>query len=119
MIYRLLNWLNINPRILLDHTAVSEKHCMEIFKKIYGYSVTIPVPDYFYGSMFQSLITNQMYEVLDELKIKRYYVYYDWDKFVRLRLREIEGEEVDWNTELDVRILFRNKNDALLFRLTM
>lgn len=118
-IYKILNLFNINLRSVMRQTTFSYAYELAIAKNIYRHSVIVPVSENWTGSLFSPLCTSSAVDTLEELGITRYYIYFDWKKFVDLRLQEIEGEiPVIWQKDLELQILFRNKSDALLFRLT-
>lgn len=103
----------------MRQTTFSYAYELAIAKNIYRHSVIVPVSENWTGSLFSPLCTSSAVDTLEELGITRYYIYFDWKKFVDLRLQEIEGEiPVIWQKDLELQILFRNKSDALLFRLT-
>lgn len=118
-VFKILNWLNIDVKPLLRHTAPSWAYELAVIKNIYQYSVTIPMNSSWEGSLIFDPVPESVHDTLKELSITLYHVYYDWSKFVYLRLQEIEGEiPVIWQKDLEMKLLFRNEADALLFRLT-
>lgn len=119
MFYKVLNKFNINPKFILDRIHKPTKYHLETYASIYKHKVRIPVSKVWRGDLFFNPVPNDVYELLEELNITRCHPYYDWHKFVSLRLTEIEGEvPVIWDRDLDLYMLFRNADDAVMFRLT-